>query len=213
MSLRVFGLTGGIGSGKSSVARHFRARGLPVVDADVLAREVVQPGSEGLAEVVTAFGPEVLDAQGALDRAALARRVFSSSSERAKLERITHPRVRALSRARFTELEARGEPLACYEVPLLFEVGLDAAYRPTVVVSAGAAQQMERAMRRDQQPRAAIEARIAAQMPLSEKADRADYVIDNSGSPEATQADADRVLAAICAELGVDPARYFAALT
>lgn len=211
MSLRVFGLTGGIGSGKSSVARHFRARGLPVVDADALAREVVQPGSAGLAEIVAAFGPEILGAEGELDRAALARRVFADPSERAALERITHPRVRALARTRFAELEARGEPLACYEVPLLFEVGLGATYRPVVVVNSGASQQLERAMRRDAQPRAAIEARIAAQMPLSEKAGRADYVVDNSGSPEATQVDADRVLAAICAEVGVDPARYFSA--
>ena len=206
----MFGLTGGIGSGKSSVARYFRERGLPVIDADQLAREIVAPGSAGLSEVVAAFGPEVLNAAGELDRAALARRVFSDPAQRAALEQITHPRVRALARERFAELAAQGEPLAAYEVPLLFEVGLEQQYRPTVVVSCSAEQQLERAMRRDAQNQSAIRQRIAAQMPLADKARRADYVIDNTGAFEATRADADRVLRAVCAESGVDPARYLA---
>jgi dephospho-CoA kinase len=211
VGLQVFGLTGGIGSGKSSVARHFRERGLPVVDADALARDIVQRGSPGLAEIAAAFGPEILDVQGELDRAALARRVFADPAQRAILEAITHPRVRALARARFAELDSHGEPLACYEVPLLFEAHLVADFHPIVVVSCSEAQQLERAMRRDGKPEAAIRARITAQMPLSQKARLADYVIDNSGSFDATRADADRVLAAICRERGVDSARYFAA--
>jgi dephospho-CoA kinase len=210
VSLRVFALTGGIGSGKSSVARYFRERGVPIIDADLLAREVVAPGSPGLAQVVAAFGAEVLTAEGELDRAALARRVFADPAERAALERITHPRVRALARARFAELDGRGEPLAGYEVPLLFEAGLERDYHPTIVVSCSPAQQQQRAARRDGKTAAAIQARIAAQMPLAEKVSRADYVIDNSGDFEATRVNADRVLAAVCTELGVDPARYFA---
>jgi dephospho-CoA kinase len=207
----VFGLTGGIGSGKSSVARHFRERGVPIIDADLLARAVVAPGSPGLAGVVAAFGPDILSAEGELDRAALARRVFSDPAERKALEHITHPRVRALARARFAELDAHGEPLAGYEVPLLFEAGLEHDYHPTIVVSCSPAQQQERAGLRDGKTAAAIRARIAAQMPLSEKRARADYVIDNGGDFASTRAEADRVLAAICAAEGIDPSRYFRA--
>lgn len=209
--MRVFGLTGGIGSGKSLVAAHFRERGLPVVDADRLAREVVAAGSAGLAQVVAAFGSEVLTPDGELDRAALARRVFSDSADRARLERITHPRVRALARTRFAELEASGEPLACYEVPLLFEARLEGEFAPVVVVQCTPEQQLERAMLRDGKSRVAIQARVDAQLPLAEKARRAEYVIDNSGPLAATRAGADRVLRAISQRFDLDPARYFAA--
>jgi dephospho-CoA kinase len=206
--LHVFGLTGGIGSGKSTVARHLRKRGLPVVDADALAREIVAKGRPALAEIAEQFGKEVLTAAGELDRAALARRVFADSDARAALERITHPRVRELAQARFLELEASGEPLAAYEVPLLYEAGLDARYEPIVVVNARPEQQLERAQDRDGVPAEAIRARIAAQLSLAEKARRADYVIDNSGAVSETEAQADRVLAAICAARGVDKSRY-----
>jgi len=206
--MRVFGLTGGIGSGKSTVGRHFRARGLPVLDADELSRELVLPGSAALAEIAAAFGPAFVDPVGALDRVALGRRVFADASERARLEAILHPRVRALASARFAALESAGEPLACYEVPLLFEVGLDASLRPVVVVSAPEALQVERAARRDGVPAETVRARVAAQLPLAEKVRRADHVIDNSGAPERALADADRVLEAICRELGIDPRRY-----
>src|ERR1041384_5159201 len=126
MALRVFGITGGIGSGKSQVARLLREREVPVVDADELAREVVAPGSAGLAEITGSFGPDVLAADGSLDRKRVATLVFSDESARKRLNAITHPRVRQLSQARFAELEQRGVTLAGYDVPLLFEVGLDA---------------------------------------------------------------------------------------
>lgn len=205
---RVFGLTGGLGSGKSSVAAHYRARGLPVIDADALARAVVAPGSAGLAEIGREFGPEMLR-EGGLDREKLAALVFSDPAARERLERITHPRIQALRDARLRELEAAGEPLIGYEVPLLFEKGLEAGLRPVVVVSVPEALQMERAQRRDQASPAMVRARLDAQLPLSEKAARADYVIDNSGALSATLAAADEVLRRICAELGVDPGRYF----
>ena len=134
--MRVFGLTGGIASGKSAVAARFAQRGLPVVDADAVAREVVEPGTDGLAAVVEAFGREVLAADGSLDRKRLAASVFGDPKKVARLNAITHPRIAALSAKKMSDLGARGEPLACYEAALLVENGLAEAFRPLVVVSA-----------------------------------------------------------------------------
>ena len=208
MALKLFGLTGGIGSGKSTVARRFRERGLPVLDADQLARDVVARGTAGLEEIVSRFGAEVLDADGSLDRKKLAARVFSNDEERRALNRITHPRVGKLLSERADELGRRGEPLACYEVPLLFEAGLDAALRPVIVVDAPVATQVERTVARDGGTAEEALARIRAQMPLEEKARRADYVIDNTGTVDALRRKADEVLDAVCGRLGVDPSRY-----
>jgi dephospho-CoA kinase len=204
----VFGLTGGLGSGKSSVAAHYRELGLPVIDADVLARAVVAPGSAGLAEIVREFGPDILR-DGELDRPRLAAVVFADPAARARLEAITHPRIQACRDARLAELGATGEPLAAYEVPLLFEKGLDRELRPIVVVSVPEALQIERAMLRDHSSQAMVRARLDAQHPLAEKVARADYVIDNAGPLAATLVAADEVLRRICMTLGVDPERYF----
>jgi dephospho-CoA kinase len=206
----VFGLTGGIGSGKSSVGAHFQALGLPVVDADQLARDAVAVGSEGLSEIVRRFGADVLAPDGSLDRAALGRRVFSNPDERRALEAITHPRVRALARDRFATLEAQGEPLACYEVPLLFEAGLEKTYSPVVVVAVPAELQATRAAVRDGVTRETIQRRISAQLPLAEKMARADFVIDNGGSLDATKLRAEQVLRAICDRFGIPVDRYAA---
>ncbi|HVY27424.1 MAG TPA: dephospho-CoA kinase [Polyangiaceae bacterium] len=184
MTLRVFGLTGGIGSGKSTVARLLRERGVPVVDADELAREAVAPGSAGLSEVVAAFGADVLDGAGALDRQRLGERVFADAEARKRLNSITHPIVRRLSQERFAELDRQGVELAAYDVPLLFEVGLDTVLRPTVVVASSQATQLARVSARDGLSEAAVLARIAAQMPLSEKRRRADHVLENDGTLE-----------------------------
>lgn len=208
MALNTFALTGGIGSGKSSVGRRFAARGVPVVDADALARVVVAAGAPALSEIVQAFGPEVLQIDGELDRKALARRVFSDPEARARLEAITHPRIRALARSRFTELSEGGAALACYEVPLLFEAGLESDYGPVVVVTAPVHEQIARTMRRDQLPSPHVEARLRAQLPLEQKAQRADYVIDNGASVEVTFEQADAVLDALCRRFGLDPADY-----
>ncbi len=206
--MHVFGLTGGLASGKSVVAARFSSRGLPVVNADALAREVVVPGSEGLAAVAAAFGHEMLTESGELDRKALGRRVFADPEARRRLESITHPRIQAAKRARMSALEERGEPLACYEVPLLVEVGLTEELRPVVVVAATEAQQIERAMRRDRMSEADARARLAAQLPLARKIAVADYVIQNDGSLAQAETEADRVLEAICAKRGVDATRY-----
>src|SRR6188768_2497624 len=114
--MRVFGLTGGIASGKSSVAAHWRGRGLPVIDADALAREVVSPGSAALVEIAREFGSELLR-DGALDRKELGRRVFGDSDQLYRLEAITHPRIEQLRQQRLAELDAAGEPLVCAEIP------------------------------------------------------------------------------------------------
>jgi dephospho-CoA kinase len=208
VAIRVFGLTGGIGTGKSTVARRFAERGLPVIDADQLARKVVEPGSAGLAAVVAAFGADVLDAAGALDRKRLGRRVFGDEQRRQELAALLHPLIRQRFQQRVGELDARGEPLACYDVPLLFEVGLDASLRPVVVVTAPLEEQVRRVMARDGLDRAAAAARIATQLPLSEKRARADHVIDNARDQAHTLAQADRVLDAIARDAGVDPSRY-----
>jgi dephospho-CoA kinase len=204
--IRLFGLTGGLASGKSLVAEHLRARGVPIIDADGLAREVVKPGSPGLEELAKQF-PEVVRG-GELDRRRLAALVFSDPERRSRLEAITHPRIQALRDARLAELEAAREPLAGYDVPLLFEKGLDAGLRPVIVVTAPEDTRVARAMARDGSTEAEVRARLAAQWPLADKVNRADYVIDNAGSAAATRAAADAVLAAVCAALGVDPDRY-----
>lgn len=208
MALHLFGLTGGIGSGKSTVARRFRDRGLPVIDADELAREAVTKGSPGLTDVVRRFGADVLDPGGNLDRKKLATRVFADDEARRALNAITHPRVAALSAERVQALEASGEPLACYEVPLLFEAGLDAVLSPVVVVAAPLDVQVARAVDRDGGSPEDVVARIRAQLPLDEKVRRATFVIDNSGDLQSTLARADVVLDDICRDLGIDPAGY-----
>lgn len=195
--MRVFGLTGGLASGKSAVARMLRSRGVPVIDADQLAREVVAPGTEGLAEVVKTFGEGVLLPDGSLDRAKLAELVFGDPSRRQALNRIVHPRIAALSAERIGELTRAGEPLACYEAALLVENGLADAFRPLVVVAVPEETQVARAMERDAATEAQARARIAAQHPLSAKVAAADFVIDNSGDLAATEKQVDEVLAAI----------------
>ena len=202
MPLRVFGLTGGIGSGKSSVAELLRDRGVPVVDADELAREVVAPNTAGLAEIVRVFGPNILARDGSLDRKRLGALVFSDGEARKRLNAITHPLVRALSQERFAELTRQGVTLAGYDVPLLFEVGLDTVLRPIVVVAASESAQLERILARDGLTETEARARIAAQLPLAEKQRRADYVLDNNGSPAELPARVDRLLEKLRASAG-----------
>ncbi|AKT40760.1 dephospho-CoA kinase [Chondromyces crocatus] len=197
MGFILFGLTGGLSSGKSTVARRLEAQGVPVIDADVLAREVVLPGSEGLAEVVRAFGDDVLRPDGTLDRARLAEIVFNDDDERRRLNGILHPRIGALGMSRALALRERGELVACYEAPLLVENGLADMFRPLVVVAVPEEVQVVRAMARDGATEAQARARIAAQLPLADKVAAADFVIDNSGTREDTERQIDLVLAQI----------------
>ena len=209
--MHVFGLTGGIASGKSTVGARLRARRVPVIDADVLAREVVAPGTEGLREILAAFGEGMIDATGALDRKALARVAFTDSAARQTLNRITHPRITLRVLERAAELATAGEPLACYEAALLVETGAADRFRPLVVCACSEAVQKARVLARARAEGSSSEdalARIRAQMPLSEKVAVADYVIDTNGPIEDSASQADRVLLAICDKLAVDPRRY-----
>jgi dephospho-CoA kinase len=197
-----------LASGKSSVATRWKSRGLAIIDADVMAREIVAPGTSGLAEIVTAFGREVLLADGSLDRKKVGAIVFADAEARKKLELITHPRIAAAMLNRAGELEAANEPLGCYEAPLLVERGFADLCRPLVVVASDEPTQIARAMARDDLTEEEVRARLAAQLPLAAKIAAADYVIDNSSDLAALVRRADEVLDAICEKAGVDPVRY-----
>jgi dephospho-CoA kinase len=178
--LRV-GLTGGIGSGKSEVARRLAAYGALLVDADLLAREVVAPGTPGLAAVVAQFGAEVLTADGSLDRELLAARVFADEAARGRLNAIVHPLVRAETEKRFAAAPA--DAVVVNEVPLLVESGLLASYDVIVAVEAPLELRLARLARRGVSEAAAT-ARIAAQASDDERRARADVVIVNDGTVE-----------------------------
>jgi dephospho-CoA kinase len=199
-AVRVVGLTGGIGSGKSTVAAILRELGAVVIDADVLAREAVAPGSPGLAAVVARFGPEVLTPDGALDRRALGRHVFKDDAARADLNAIVHPRVGALFAARVAAARAAGAPLVVYDVPLLFESGLQAGFEAVIVAYVDPETQRARVAARDHLPPDEIEDRIRAQRPLAEKAAAAQHVIDNTGTLEATRAQVQALFARLSRE-------------
>lgn len=196
--LRFVGLTGGIGSGKSTVAKMIRALGVPVIDADVVAREVVEPGLPAHAQIAAAW-PNVIGPDGRIDRDQLARMVFSDEDARQRLQAITHPRIqqRALELAR--ALEAQGHRLAFYEASLLVETGRHRDFDGLVVVTATADQQLARAMDRDGATRERVQARMAAQLPLEAKRREATHVVDNSGSLADTERQVRALVAALSA--------------
>ena len=173
------GLTGGIASGKSEVSRVLERLGVGIVDADKLAREVVEKGSPGLAEFVREFGAGVLDGEGALDRQKLAAIVFGKDDARKKLQGITHPRIAMLGAERVAAVKASASPYAIYDAPLLVEVGAHARLHALIVVAADEATQITRLLTRDGMAQADAQQRIAAQLPLARKLEVADYVIHN----------------------------------
>lgn len=174
------GLTGGIGSGKSEVTRRLAALGAYVVDADVLAREVVEPGTPGLAAVAAEFGAEVLRPDGSLDRDRLGAIVFADPAARARLNAIVHPLVGAATAQRFAAAPA--DAIVVHDVPLLVEVGLAAAYDVVIVVAATPETQGSRLVRARGMSADEARSRIAAQAPLADKLAVADFVITNDGS-------------------------------
>ncbi len=198
----LIGLTGGIACGKSFVSRLLTERGAIVVDADQVARDVVAPGSPGLAEVVEAFGEAILTDDGALDRATLGQRVFGDDEARKRLEGILHPAIARESMRQLADAAAQKPPLVVYDAALLIEAGRSDLFRPLVVVSAPRETQKQRLMARDGLDAAAAEARLAAQMPVAEKAKRADHVIDNGGSRAQTAAQVDALWAALTGAAG-----------
>lgn len=205
MATPVVGLTGGIACGKSTVARRFAALGVPVVDADAIARDVVRPGTSGLSAVREAFGDGVLATDGALDRKALGARVFGDDAARRRLEAILHPRIAAESAARFRSLQDSGAPYLLYEAALLVETGRHRDLAALVVVAASPGTQLARLVARDGEGEDAARRRIAAQMPIEEKVSVADHVIWNDGTIADAHARVDEVHAALVRRFGSRP--------
>jgi len=187
------GLTGNIASGKSTVARVWQRLGARVIDADVLARRAVAPGSAAVRRIAEEFGPGVLDESGGLDRAAMRGVVFRDPAERAKLESIVHPEVGRLRAEEEARLEAEGESIVVHDIPLLFEAGLDPEFDAIVLVDAPEQVRLERLVRDRGLDEDEARRMIDAQMPASEKRRRADYVIENEGTLDALEREAEAV--------------------
>lgn len=180
--MRIIGLTGNIAAGKSTVAAELAAAGLPVIDADALAREVVAPGTPALDAIVARWGPAILAADGTLDRATLRRRILADPAERTALEAITHPAIAARRAARTAELAATGTPVIVCDIPLLFEAALEDTVDEIVLVDAPVAVRRARLIRDRGIDPAEADALIAAQMPAERKRAHADVVIENARS-------------------------------
>jgi dephospho-CoA kinase len=191
--VRRIGLTGGIATGKTHVAKRFRAAGVPVVDADILAREAVALGTPGLAAIVSRFGNEILTPSGTLDRARLGDIVFRDREARRALEAIIHPTVRAGMDEFFSSLPT-STPFAIADVPLLFETGRAHDFDAVIVATCGRDTQIERVMARDGLSREQAEQRVAAQLPMDEKVKQADYVINTDGAFAETDRQVDTVI-------------------
>lgn len=196
------GLTGGIATGKSTVSNMLRGLGAEIIDADLLAREVVEPGQPAWHEIVAEFGRDVVSPDRTLDRKKLGAIVFANPERRKRLEAITHPAIRAGVQARLDELAARGfAGIVFYDAAILIEaLGHEDMDRLVVVVT-DEATQAARLRGRDGTDDAEGRRKIASQMPLAEKAKLADYVIDNSGDREATAEQVRRVFTALTGEL------------
>lgn len=179
-TLLVIGLTGGVGSGKSAASRCFERRGVPVVDADVVAREVVAPGTPALAEIASAFGAEMVLADGTLDRTRLRERVFSDPEARERLEDIVHPRIRERMAAYLAALPA-GTPYTILVIPLLLEAGQRDLVDRILVVEAGEAIRIARVTGRDRVPEEQVRRIIAAQCTAAERAAAANDLLLNEG--------------------------------
>jgi dephospho-CoA kinase len=178
-------LTGGIATGKSHVRARLEALGVPTSDADALARAVVAPGTPGFEEVVRAFGHGILDGSGEIDRRKLGAIVFSDPARRQTLEAIVHPAVRRATDEWFAGLPD-GTPFAVADIPLLYETGRDRDFDTVIVTAVDPEIQVRRVVHRDRLTEAEAQQRVAAQMPIGEKVQRADYVIRTAGTIEDT---------------------------
>ena len=192
--MSVYGLTGGIGAGKSTVANMFQESGIPVVLADDVGREVASKGSDGLAEIVRSFGPDVLDSNGELDRRKLGTLIFNDPDRRRELEAILHPRVRDQSRELFSQLEQAGNQIVVYESALLYETQRHTEMRGVILVTASEEQRIARVRARDGSEEEAVRQRIKAQMDDEEKRGLADYIIENNGDLQVLRREVDSLI-------------------
>jgi dephospho-CoA kinase len=180
-------ITGGAGTGKSTVARMFKELGAEVLDADAIAREAVAVGQSAWQELRRLYGEEFFNPDGTLNRSRLAQLVFADPEARRRLDALIHPLVAQKLQAQFADLERRGVELVLVEVPLLFETGREAAFDRVIVVAAPEALQIRRLRGRDRRGEAEIRGILAAQWPLADKVARAHYVVDNGGSRRSTE--------------------------
>lgn len=192
--MKKIGLTGGIGSGKSTVAKLLADAGFAVVDADKIAREIMEPGSPVLDDVAAAFGDDLIRADGSLDRGELARRAFVDKQATEKLNSITHPAIRAESERRFAAAEAAGEPAVVYDMPLLVELGMHRDMDLTVVVDVDAEERVRRLTSSRGLDEADARARIAQQIDAATRNAAADIIIDNNGDPSALKPQVDALV-------------------
>ncbi|MEQ2005547.1 MAG: dephospho-CoA kinase [Limisphaerales bacterium] len=190
---KVYGLTGGIGMGKSTVAQLLQQRGVPVVDTDALARKVVEPGQPALAAIQEMFGAAVLAQDGSLRRDELARRVFGSDMARKQLEALLHPRIRELWLAQVEEWRAAGVKLGVVVIPLLFETNAAKSFDKVVCVACSATSQQQRLAARGWTAEQ-IQQRLGAQWSIEKKMAQSDYVIWTEGGPEVTLTQVERLL-------------------
>jgi dephospho-CoA kinase len=195
--MRLIGLTGGIATGKSSVATMLAARGATVIDSDALAREAVLPGEPTLERVVQRFGTGVLLPDGTLDRRQLGEIVFADATARHDLEGITHPRIVELSQQRVAVALASDAPLVAVDIPLLYEGERESTFPGVLVVYAPPEVQIRRLRERNGLDEVAAQQRLDAQLPIDEKRRRATWVIDNSGDLDATERQVDAWWAAV----------------
>ncbi|MBC1757005.1 dephospho-CoA kinase [Listeria seeligeri] len=184
---KTIGLTGSVATGKSTVSKMIQKAGIPLVDADIAARKVVEPGTEGLAEIVAYFGKEILLADGSLNRPKLADIIFKNEEKRQKLNEITHPRVKDYMLAERKRFLAAGEKVVFFDIPLLFESHLESLVDQIVVVWVTPETELKRLMERNNLTKEAALARINSQMGIDEKTKKADFVINNNESLEKTE--------------------------
>lgn len=196
----ILGLTGGIATGKSTVTGMLRERGIPVIDADQIAREVVEPGKPAYEAIVRHFGREILLEDGQIDRKKLGEIVFSDEAERQKLNTIVHPEVRRVMREEAEAAEQNGAEIVFMDIPLLFESKLAYMVEKIVVVYAPQSMQLARMMERDELEEEQARKRLRAQFPIEQKSQEADFLIDNSRTREQTERQVEELLAGIRAE-------------
>jgi len=190
----IIGLTGGIASGKSTVSEMLKKRGIPVIDADLIAREVVEVGKKAYTEIVNAFGKEILNEDLTINRARLGSIVFQNEDKREKLNSIVHPEVRLEMKRRQEQLISEGAKAVVLDIPLLFESNLKHLVDKVIVVYTGEKNQLERLMKRNNFSKKEALSRINAQMPLKEKVKFADAVINNDGTLEETEQQLENIL-------------------